>query len=148
MNLLAMQKKATAKINQYGRSMSMQTTPSPIVYTDSITGVTVASPVNDYDGNLINPVTGNLVTASAAETTLTFKGLEVESTLIFGDYTSDAKFLGGLISEDTITFMIPATITVDVGSIIKVDGIDRNVIKIMPMRPGDITVYNIIQVKR
>jgi len=143
MNPLTAQVKATAAINKYGRALSCRRVAITTTYTDSITLEVVAAPIKDYMGELVNPATMNKVIASVEPDIITFKGLEIDGL----EKYSDGK-LGGLITEDTITFKIPGTITVNVGDIITNDGIEKNVTRVMPLRPGDVTILNIIQIER
>lgn len=119
-----------------------------VQYTDSVTGDIVTDPILNYNGVLINPATDNTVIADSSPTMQPFKAIEIEAESLFGDYTSDAKYLGALISEDTRLFMVTAGMPFKPGDIVTVDGMDKNILKVVSIKPGDIEIYKLIQVKR
>ena len=147
-NVAQMRDKATAKINAYGRTMSYKVAAPQTVYTDSVTGENVVSPIQNYNGELVNPATLNVVVANQNEVRVYFKGLLIEDKLVFGDYLATARYLGSIISEDFATYMIPADIDLKMGDLVQIGDQEYNVFKSMPVQPGEIRVFNIFKVKR
>ena len=116
---------------------------------DADTGEVVQEPVKSHTGDLMNPATGNPVIASGAHTEEVFKGVEEKHEILYGDMSSNAQYLGGLISENTTLYMVSSLVeNILLGDTLTIANEPFEVIQVDPFDPGDVPIYQIVWVKR